>query len=335
MEIRKCKKCGFILGTKPGLKEVDGVCQAWINEENKGKINFQERQDWLTQYISDNRTNTKYDCVVGVSGGKDSYMIVKRLIENHECKNPLLVHVTDEFTHTQAGEYNLDHLVKYYNLDLITFRCSPDTLIKHTKEDFMNELHPMKWIEQRYYEIPLEVASNYNIKLVFYGENPDYEYGSGTELEIFRKSEFNDIEIIYLGAIYPYSIQDSLDEAKKIGFKDLDDFNEWGRQGCIENYAQIDNLPWMIQLWTKFVKFGFQRVSDIACRFVREGKLTLEQAEQLIKERDYICDPMAKRDFCKLIGITLEEFDLTVDKFANKDLVFKDINGQWRRKDLV
>ncbi len=335
MEIRKCKKCGFILGTKPGLKEVDGVCQACINEENKGKINFQERQDWLTQYISDNRTNTKYDCVVGVSGGKDSYMIVKRLIENHECKNPLLVHVTDEFTHTQAGEYNLDHLVKYYNLDLITFRCSPDTLIKHTKEDFMNELHPMKWIEQRYYEIPLEVASNYNIKLVFYGENPDYEYGSGTELEIFRKSEFNDIEIIYLGAIYPYSIQDSLDEAKKIGFKDLDDFNEWGRQGCIENYAQIDNLPWMIQLWTKFVKFGFQRVSDIACRFVREGKLTLEQAEQLIKERDYICDPMAKRDFCKLIGITSEEFDLTVDKFANKDLVFKDINGQWRRKDLV
>lgn len=88
-------------------------------------------------------------------------------------------------------------------------------------------------------------------------------------------------------------------------------------------------------VWTKFVKFGFQRVSDIACRFVREGLLTKEQAMQAIKERDYVCDRMGKLDFCRTIGITEEEFDITVDKFANKDLVIKDSLGQWRRKDLL
>ena len=42
-EIRFCKKCGFILGTRPGIMEKDGVCQACINQENKKNINFKER----------------------------------------------------------------------------------------------------------------------------------------------------------------------------------------------------------------------------------------------------------------------------------------------------
>lgn len=81
--MRFCKKCGFILGTKPGLMEKDGVCQACINESNKKNIDFNARQQWLTQYIKENKTNTKYDCVVAVSGGKDSHAIVKRLLDNH------------------------------------------------------------------------------------------------------------------------------------------------------------------------------------------------------------------------------------------------------------
>ena len=71
MKIRLCKNCGFILGTKPGLLEHDGVCQQCINAANKTNIDFKARQEWLTQYIKENKTNTKYDCVIAVSGGKD------------------------------------------------------------------------------------------------------------------------------------------------------------------------------------------------------------------------------------------------------------------------
>ena len=91
----------------------------------------------------------------------------------------------------------------------------------------------------------------------------------------------------------------------------------------------------MMQHWTKFIKFGFQRASDLACRFVREGVYTKEQAEQIIKDSDWVCDPKAKKDFCTTIGITEKEFDETVDKFANRDLLVKDANGNWRRKDMI
>lgn len=333
-EIRTCKKCGFILDTKPGLKEIDGVCLACINAEKKKTINFKERQEWLTKYIKENRTNKEYDCVVGVSGGKDSHMIVERLIKNHGVKNPLLVTVCDEFTATHAGLDNRNNISEHFNLDHLLFRCNPKTFKEETKKDFENALFPLKWIERRLYEIPFNVAKNYGIKLVFFGENSDFDYGMSTELEIFHPLSTDETQIIYMGAIYPYSTVDSLDVARKCGFKDLDYYNEWQRNGNIENYTQIDSIGYIIHLWCKFVKFGYQRVTDMACRHVREGLLTKEQAELLIKEKDYIIDSAAMRDFCRCIGISEKHFFETVDKFVNKDLIVKDINGNYRRKDL-
>lgn len=333
--IRLCKECGFILGTRPNLKEKDGVCLACINNKAKQNINWHERQEWLTEYIKENITNSEHECVVAVSGGKDSCAIVKRLIENLGVKNPLLVYVTNEFTQTKAGKYNLDNLCKTYNCDLITYRIAPNTFVENVKKGFLEELHPLKWIENKISKIPVQIAKNYGIKLVFYGEDGAFEYGEKETADIFRSDSDNDTKIIYLGSIYPYSITDSLITAKSMGFRDLDYYNEWGRQGNIEQYTEIDKIGGVMYVWTKFVKFGFQRVSDIACRFVREGLMSKEQAIQAIKERDYVCDRMGKLDFCNTIGITEEEFDKTVDKFANKDLVIKDSLGQWRRKDLL
>lgn len=258
MEIRTCKKCGFILGTRPRMKEVDGVCLSCINEEAKKNIDFKARQEWLTKYIQENKTHDKYDCLVAVSGGKDSCMIVRRLIENHGVKNPLLVTVTDEFTHSQAGIYNIDNLVKTYNLDLMTFRCQPKTFAEETKKDFIEELHPLKWIEKRIYDIPLEIARNYGIRLVFFGENSAYEYGESSEAKIFHPDSDEDVKLIFMGMIYPYSNTDSLACAKEIGFKTLSDFSDWERQGSVDDYTQIDSIGYMVHHWMKFIKFGFQ-----------------------------------------------------------------------------
>ena len=148
-------------------------------------IDFKERQEWLTEYIKNNKTNKEYDCLIAVSGGKDSHMIVRRLIENHGVKNPLLVTVTDEFTHTKAGIHNINNLVTRYDLDHITFRCKPVTFIQETLKDFENELHPLKWIEEKIYAKPIQLAKQMNIRVVFYGENSGFEYGTNPKLNIF------------------------------------------------------------------------------------------------------------------------------------------------------
>lgn len=245
--------------------------------------------------------------------------------------NPLLVTVSDEFTSTQAGEYNRRNLGNYFGLDHLFFRCNSKDFKRHTKEDFENELHPLKWIERRLYEIPFEIAKAYNIKLVFFGENSAYEYGTSENLDIFHSTLCdNKTQVIFMGAIYPYGNYDSLQIAKQCGFRDLNYYNEWQRSGIIDSYTQIDSIGYMAHHWCKFVKFGFQRTADIACRFVREGYLTKEQAELLIKENDYKLDSVAKRDFCRTIDITEEYFDEVVKKHANLDIVHQDVNGNWK-----
>lgn len=336
MEIRTCKECGFILGTRPHLKDKDGVCLSCLNKYRKETIDWGSRQKWLTEYIKERRnSNSPYDCVVGVSGGKDSCSIVKRLVECHDVKKILLVHVCDEFTPSQAGLHNLDNLVRTYNLDLLNFRYAPRTFVEESRKDFFNELQPLKWIEEKLYRKPLEVARAFSVPIVFMGENSAFEYGEEEECEIFSPLSDDTTKVIYMGAIWPYSTDDAYEQARAIGFKTLSEFDDWQRQGSADDFTQIDSKGYMIHLWLKFIKFGFQRVSDMACRFVREGKLTREQAVQMIKDSDWICDPLAKKDFCRALQITEREFDETVDRFANRELLVKDANGHWRRKDLL
>ena len=67
-----CKKCGFILNARPRVLDSDGVCQACRNNEIKASIDWNSRKEWLNTYIKEMSGDSIYDCVVGVSGGKDS-----------------------------------------------------------------------------------------------------------------------------------------------------------------------------------------------------------------------------------------------------------------------
>lgn len=333
-EIRTCAKCGFILGTRPGLLEENGICQSCLNQEAKKHIDFQMRQQWLENYLEEYRGKGKYDCVVGVSGGKDSHMIVYRLMKNHGIKKPLLVSIADEFTLTEAGKHNRDNISKYFGLDHICFRYSHDEFCEHALTGFEENLNPLQWFEDKIYRIPYEIAKQFGINTVFMGENGAYEYGSSKELTLLSPLSDDETKVIYLGAIYPYSTHDSLEIARQCGFRDLSFYSEWYRQGSIEQYAQIDSIGYLVHIWCKFPKFGFQRVSDMACRHVREGLLTKEQACKFIQDRDYILDPAAKDDFCKTLEISHQLFDEIVEKHSNYNLLYRDSNNFLRRKDF-
>lgn len=342
--MKRCERCAFPLGVRPGNIDSKTLCGACINHEKADSFDWAKReQDLVTitnglkmQYrqSGDGSANSPYSCAVAVSGGKDSTVIVARLVEKYGLR-PLLITVTDEFTHTKAGSHNAENIARRFNLDHIVWRCEPMTFREETKADFLSEMHPLKWIEERLYGAPIMLAKALGIPAIFFGENSGFQYGTNPELEYEHRLSSDALKVYYFFAFERYSELGNRAEAKKYGFIDLDDTGEWFRQGHIENYTQQDSVAYVIQLWTKFIKYGFQRVSDIACRYVRSGELTREQALSYIYERDWRCDPFAKRDFCNTIGITEEEFDKAVDKHANKDIVAKDANGQWKLKEVL
>lgn len=328
-----CKRCGMP-NTRPGSIFTGGVCQACVNYENRDSVRWDLREEELKDICADiKKMNLPYDCVCPVSGGKDSTTIVAGLTAMG--MKPLLVTVTDEFTHTKAGLHNVKNIAERFNLDHMIFRHEPKTFKQETFKSFKNTLHPLEWIEEKIYETPIKIAKSYGIPFVFFGENSAWEYGTSDTLETRHPLSDIDTTVYYYFAFKPYDEEISRETAREYGFRDLDYFNEWPRQGQVENYTQIDSIAYIIQLWTKFPKYGFQRVSDITSRMVRKGKMQKYVADQLVRDRDWICDPSAKRDFCQTIGITEMAFDETVDKHANHDILIVDSCGNWRRRDLI
>jgi hypothetical protein len=119
---------------------------------------------------------------------------------------------------------------------------------------------------------------------------------------------------MYMSYFKPWSSVTNLATARMYGFRDLS--GEWDRKGTIENFEQIDSVAYMVHLWLKYPKFGFQRVTDIATRRWREGLISTEERALMIAQRDPILDPKSLNDFCKTLGYTEDQFWAIVERIT-------------------
>ena len=80
MFINYCKNCLFP-ETKPNIYfDKDGICSACLNYNQRPKINFNKKEKEFFNFLKKQKKFTKsnYDCVIPVSGGKDSiFQILK------------------------------------------------------------------------------------------------------------------------------------------------------------------------------------------------------------------------------------------------------------------
>ena len=343
--MKKCKLC-YMPDTRPNTPFKDGICQACLNYKERNMVDWNNRESELKALCDKYRKDDgSYDCIIPVSGGKDSYFLVYIMTKKMNM-HPLLVTVTDGFTHTKAGIHNLKNLIEVFKLNHYQYAINYDLFKRATRIAFEETGEALKFTEYAIYTIPTMFAQKFGIPFVVYGENSAYEYGTtntnfysttpvvkamSDRLEKDRfwwikkgltDSEVSSIqldkrrplpEVIYMSYFYPWSSTTNLDIAKRYGFRDLT--HEWNREGCIENFEQIDSVAYMVHLWLKYPKFGFQRVSDIASRRVREGTLSLSQAKKLIEENDYKLDQRALEDFTNCLGYSVKEYWDIVNKF--------------------
>jgi len=331
--------------TRPGSVFKDGVCQACYNYDKRKTVDWVERKRELRKLCDKYRKDDgSYDCVIPVSGGKDSYFLVHVLTQEMGM-HPLLVTVTDGFTHTNAGVHNLRNLIEAFKLNHYLYTINYNLFKRATRIAFEGTGEALKFMEYAIYTIPTLFAQQFGIPFVVYGENSAYEYGTteknfysassvvqaisnrlederswwvdnglkDDEVSSIQLDSLNPIpEVIYLSYFFPWSSTTNHVVARRYGFMDLS--HEWVREGCVENFEQIDSVAYMVHLWLKYPKFGFQRVSDIASRRVREGVLSLSDAKKIIVENDYKLDQKAMWDFINVLGYTPKQFWDIVEK---------------------
>jgi len=362
-----CKTC-LMPDTKPGLVlDKEGICQACRHYEMRKRIDWTKRFNELKKLADKyRRSDGYYDCLIAVSGGKDSHFqvyVMKELLG----MNPLLVTVEDPFTKTQAGLHNARNISEAFGCDIVSLKLNIAMVRKMVRIAFEEFGSPTWPIDRSIYAFPIKLGVNLGIPLIVYGENVSYEYGGVLEPESYsakeqinndvakqvdfslwlengikqrelnmftyppaEKIEKANLEPIYLSYFIPWDGYKNYQLAKKYGFRDLT--HEWSREGYIEDYDQIDSIAYLTNVWMKYPKFGFARVTDVVGYWIRSGRITREEGIELIKEHDHKLDQNVLDDFLMFTGYSDHEFWNIVEKFWNKE-IFEKVNGQWQLKE--
>jgi N-acetyl sugar amidotransferase len=357
--------------TRPGITfNSQGVCSACDAFENRKKVDYRTRYEELkvlcNKYRGMNGPN-QYDCMIAVSGGKDSHYQV-HVMKEQMGMNPLLVTVEDNFPMTDAGIHNLKNISEVFGCDIISMKPNiraQKVIMKITFEEYGK---PTYFIDRYIYTYPLHMALKFHTPLLVYGENVGYEYGGGNAKETYSakeqifngvgsgvvtkellgegitlkdlnffeppsSSDLDTLDPIYLSYFVEWNSYSNFLFAKSRGFHDLT--HEWVRTHHIENFDQVDSRAYLVHAWMKYPKFGHASATDYASRFVRYGLLSREQAVELVKQRDHDLDARCIRDFCEFMGYHEEEFWDIVNKHYNKDIFEKNKLGEWVLKDII
>ena len=178
--MKYCKKCLFP-ETKPDLYfDKDGICDSCHSAARKhgilDAIDWKSKAKHFDELVEKAKCNKKgiYDCIVPVSGGKDSTFQVLEAKNKHNMK--VLAVTFDQFDQTETGRRNIE-VLKEIGVDHIHYTLSPPVVKKLVKKGFELIGDPY-WVNHvGIFTIPYTIAANFKIPLVIFGENPQLEYG--------------------------------------------------------------------------------------------------------------------------------------------------------------
>ncbi len=154
----------------------DGICDACMHAAEKEKINWEKRESELLQLLDKYRKNNgEYDCLVPGSGGKDS-CYQSHILKTKYGMNPLTC-TWSPFLYTDYGLKNFNNWLAVGGHDNVSFRPNGEIMKLLTKLSIQNLFHPFQTFILGQKNLPPKIAKQYNIDLIFYGEN-EAEYGN-------------------------------------------------------------------------------------------------------------------------------------------------------------
>ena len=368
--MKYCKKCLYP-NTKPQLQfDERGICSACNNYKLKDEVDWGKKKVDLLHILDKykSKDGSKYDCIIPVSGGKDSTFQTYTIKETFGL-NPLAVnfHPHDQ---TEIGRKNLENL-KQLGVDCIEFSANPLVYSKLAKFGLV-ELGDFQWPEHiGIFTIPVQVAVRYKIPLIIWGENPQLEYGQPTNIDTdtildrewneknggyfldkikpkdmtkygFKTKELipyiypSDDDIrqigvtgIFLGSYIKWNLFKQLDFVKELGFSENDEVKE----GTYDKWENLDVYFTVFHDYFKFLKYGFGRTTDHASIEIRYERITRAQGIELIKKYEGKIPRKYLDKFLKSADISEQEFHDICDKFTNKEIFLTNEDGSIKKDD--
>jgi N-acetyl sugar amidotransferase len=366
--MKSCKRClytemhplNIVIGD-------DGLCSGCLIHEEKDQINWEVKKRELEEIFNyyRNKRGTNYDCIVPVTGGRDSYFIV-HTVKNVFGMNPLLVTYNKHYN-TAVGFRNLANLRVQFDCDIMTLTVDPAKVKKITRAT-LRRFGSIYWhciAGQTVF--PVQVAVKFKIPLIIWGAHQGidqvgmFSHHNGVEMtRKYRKEhdlmgfEAEDLlddeyDFIRENDILPFVYPDDK-EIEQIGVRGiyLNNFIRWDSRSqheeMIEKYS-YETSPqtrtfdyyndvdcWLyndVHDYLKLIKQGFGKVVDHACREIRLGHLNRETALELVSKYMF-CEPVHLQKFLNWLGITHNAFDYIIDEHRNRTFWKRNNDWSWQ-----
>ena len=369
MKITWCKNC-LNMSTRPRISfDERGWCNACQWMEEKKKLDWGARQDELDELLNKHRSkNGGFDCIVPVSGGKDGSYVAHTLKHRYGMR-PLAVTVRPALS-LEIGDKNLYNFI-HSGYDHIHVTPNPVVLDRLNKYGFIEKGFPYYGWLIAIMTAVIRTATNFNIPLLFYGEDGEVEYGGATESRNRALYDISYMKRIYLEGghekVFARILEDddvteddlyffkfpTDDEVAESGlnFTHWSYFEAWdsyrnyvvakdhcgliekdeGNVDTFTNFSQNDQALYALHAYLMYLKFGFGRATQDAGIEIRRGSMTRDQALNLVRMYDNAYPADLIVVYLDYYNITKEEFDAVLDRYANQQL-FEKINGIWQPK---
>lgn len=354
-EIRYCMRC-LTPNSRPRVVFDDsGVCNACLTADEKQVIDWDSRRrefEALTEQYR--RPDRPYDCIVPWSGGKDSSAIAHKLKFEFDL-NPLLV-TFSPLIPNEVGMHNREMMLQL-GFDHLMVRPNQDVSRYLAHRFFVERGNPKVHWDAGVNVVPVQVAVNYDIPLIFYAEHGESEYGGRVLSEEHRKiRDFTEVLEHQVGDdplnwvddkvgerdLAPYVYPD-LEKVEQTGVKAMY-FAYFFRWSMFENYGYIkdkidfhtapqgrtdgtftdfDSLDDKIDdvyYYLQFIKFGFGRAVRDGSRLVQNGHITRERALELALKYDGEFPETHLDSALDYLGLDRTEFTEIVDKHRNDEI---------------
>lgn len=360
-----CKSC-LIPSTRPEqVFGEDGVCDACKSVNKKKDIDWNQRSKEFEAILSKYRTSDphKYDCIIPVSGGKDSCYQAITMRDKYGM-NPLCVnHMPCD--QTDVGRENILFL-RDQGFDVIQVAANRKSYRELVRIGFF-KLGDCCWPEHiGIFTAPVRVAVQYKVPLIIWGENSQFEYGGPASkkdnnfldrnwLEQFQMLGYRISDVIHDGInlkdikVFNYPTDEEVRDVGVTGLF-LGYFEKWDTLGnidfCLERgwhknpdgpvenaYNEYENLDckWIGGLhdYMKFIKYGYSRATDQLNIEIRHGKITRNEAIDKLRNTTEGKVPWKYvPDFLSYLNITEAEFLNNLDRFTNKSLFQTNDEGE-------
>lgn len=368
--MKYCKRCLYPENHPLGIIiDDEGICSGCRVHEEKFTLDWSAREKKLKTLLERYRSTSglNYDCIVPVSGARDSYFIV-HLLKHVYGMNPLLVTYNKHYN-THIGNRNYAYLKTLFNCDALSMIVQPEKVKRITRES-LKKMGSIYWhILAGQSVFPVQVAVRFKIPLIIWGAHQGLDqvgmFSHTDEVEMTRRyrqdhdlmgfeaedllknSNLSENDIIQY--VYPHD-----KELEKVGVRGiyLGNYIPWDtksqhelmiknygyetalQQRSFDTYNDIDCVHYNgLHDYIKYLKYGYSKITDHASREIRWGRLDRDEAIKLVSHYEAIL-PQDTHHFLNWIDMNEKELFSYIEPF--RDIrIWRKKGDIWEKQDDI